>query len=103
MVEQQLKTLLDVATIDKLWSSACQQVMEFEGGPEDQAIYRCGDPCRTHVAEATAVRAGLLWHYRGRSATTTYGLPDEAILGDMVEALNLAWIRDGKIYTARFY
>lgn len=103
MVEQQLQVRLDAPTVDKLWSSACQQVMVFERGPDGRPAYRCDAPCRNHQADAESVTAGLLWHYRGRSAPTTYGLPDEAILDDMYKALNLAWVRDGRIYTARFH
>ncbi|HIW63734.1 MAG TPA: hypothetical protein H9881_14860 [Candidatus Stackebrandtia excrementipullorum] len=103
MVEQQLQAILDVDTVDKLWSSACQQAMVFERDPQGRPAYRCGEPCRRHSANAESVKAGLLWHYRGRSATTTYGLPDDAILDDMYKALHLAWVRDGRIYTARFY
>lgn len=103
MLEGQPQATLDVATADKLWSSTCQQAMAVDTAHTGQVVYRCAEPCGKHVADIDRVRAGLLWHYRGCSVSTTYGRPDEEIVGDMFTALQLAWIRDGSIYTARFH
>ncbi|GAA4921984.1 hypothetical protein LX16_4856 [Stackebrandtia albiflava] len=102
MVERHSPALLDLATADKLWSSSCHQTMSIDTAP-DGPVYRCGLPCGRHTAGADEVRAGLLWHYRGSCVAKTYGLSDEDILGDMFAALHLAWVRNGRIYTARFY
>ncbi|HZE38888.1 MAG TPA: hypothetical protein VE172_08770 [Stackebrandtia sp.] len=102
MVERLSQVLNGVETVGKLRSSLCQYVMSIDPNSTDPVIYRCAEPCGRHVAEAQKVRAGLLWHYRGRSVAKTFGLTDEEIEGEMFSALNTAWIRDGSIYTARF-
>ncbi|WP_460542981.1 hypothetical protein [Glycomyces halotolerans] len=80
----------------------CQQVMAIEYDRSGHAVYRCDRSCGKHFADAGQVRAGLLWHYRSRGIGQLYGLPDEEIVDEMFAALQLAWIRDGDIYTARF-
>lgn len=103
MVERlQTQTLLQAVAAGKLRSSMCQQVMAIEYDRSGQAVYRCVQSCGKHFADARQVQAGLLWHYRGRSLGKLYGLPDEAIVDEMFAALQLAWVRDGDIYTARF-
>ncbi len=103
MVERlQTQTLLQAVAAGKLRSSMCQQVMAIEYDRSGQAVYRCGHACGKHFADARQVQAGLLWHYRSRSVGKFYGLPDEEIVDEMFAALQLAWVRDGDIYTARF-
>lgn len=80
----------------------CQQVMAIEYDRSGQAMYRCAPSCGKHTADAGQVQSGLLWHYRGRSVGKLYGLPDAEIVDDMFAALQLAWVRDGDIYTVRF-
>jgi hypothetical protein len=102
MVDLQAEVPLQAAAAGKLRSSMCQQVMLVDRSRPGQILYRCSPPCGKHYADPEQVQAGLLWHYRGRSAGKIHGLPDEAIMEDMLAALQLAWIRDGNIYTARF-
>nr|BFF23269.1 hypothetical protein GCM10025732_12340 [Glycomyces mayteni] len=102
MERLEAQTLLQAAAAGKLRSSMCQQVMAIEYDRSGQVLYRCARSCGKHTADAVQVQAGLLWHYRGRSLGEHYGLPDEDIVDDMFASLQLAWIRDGDIYTARF-
>src|SRR4029079_5327305 len=102
MERLQAQMLLGAAAAGKLRSSMCQQVMAIEYDSSGQCLYDCARSCGKHTADAGQVQAGLLWHYRGRSLGEHYGLPDEEIVDDMFASLQLAWIRDGDIYTARF-
>ena len=102
MERLQTQTLLQDAAAGKLRSSVCQQVMAVEYDRAGRAVYRCAPMCGKHFADAAQVRSGLLWHFRGRSVGQLYGLPDEEIVEAMFAALQLAWVRDGDIYTVRF-
>ncbi|WP_100448760.1 hypothetical protein [Glycomyces xiaoerkulensis] len=76
--------------------------MAIERDRTGRTVYRCDPSCGKHFADALQIQAGLLWHFRSRGAGKLYGLPDEEIVDDMFAALQLAWVRDGDIYTARF-
>ena len=80
----------------------CQQVMAIEYDRGGRAVYRCAPPCGKHFADSDHIRAGLLWHYRSRGMGQHYGMPDEELMEAMFDSLQLAWVRDGEIYTARF-
>jgi len=101
MERLEAQTLLGAAAAGKLRSSMCQQVMAIEYDRGGHILYRCARSCGKHTANAAQVQAGLMWHYRGRSLGEHYGLPDEELVDDMFASLQLAWIRDGDIYTAR--
>ncbi|MGH8793287.1 MAG: hypothetical protein ACRDXX_11655 [Stackebrandtia sp.] len=103
MIEHDSQVLLRVAAAGKLWNSTCQQTMTAEQDDGDGTRYRCADPCGQHTADIEKVKAGLLWHYRGRRVDKTYGMRDEQIVDEMLSALHMAWVRDGEILTAQFH
>lgn len=100
MTDYRTNDLLHMADAGKLWNSECRLAMKVDYS-ENDVIYRCESPCRSHTADTEKVKAGLLWHFRG-SQVSTYGIPDDQILDPMLTALHLAWVRDGKILTAQF-
>lgn len=103
MIEYQSQAISQVAATGKLWNSECRRAMFLDESIVDHDVYRCAKPCGQHTADAELVKAGLLWHFRGRRVNETYGRPDHELVDKMLAALNLAWVRGGKIYTAQFH
>lgn len=102
MIEYHSHAIVQVAATGKLWNSECRLAMMIDSDQADRSVYRCTGPCGQHTADTELVKAGLLWHFRGRRVNETYGIPDDQLVDKMLSALHLAWVRNGKIYTAQF-